>query len=206
MTATQPMTKLEMDELRNRWSPKQVQSINRQLVTGKLEQIVAPKIQVLDRMLVDLRGLPITEMIRSLSVENVSFSYCTMEAPGQFIDMTFRGCEFVGATLDTNFSKEAIDCDFSNAVLCKWLGDRFERCSFVNADFTRLNTKNVSFINCDFTESNWRKATVLHSTFDSCIWDRARFRSGSFCWSRFVGTRPDTIALGNTMMDDVIFE
>lgn len=145
-------------------------------------------------------------MVRRPVLSHFDFSFCTTVPPGQFIEVSFESCRFVGSNFErANFGSRAIGCDFSRAKLCKWLRGRYENCRFVGAEMTRIVAQELTFVRCDFTGANWRKAVATDSTFENCTWDGCKFGSGSFCSSRFVGTRPDAASLGNTMMEDITF-
>jgi uncharacterized protein YjbI with pentapeptide repeats len=206
----QKVSTLEVTRLRNRWSEEEILRVNQALAASRIGELELPRHIVNGREYVDLRGMMLIIPMRDNHFEQVDLSYCvsglSIGKVTQLLDTTFEDSRFVGARFDDmNCWVKARRCVFDTARF-HVLGDIFEECSFVNAKMNERLVSDSRYIRCDFTNSDWRTTHALHHTFINCIWSGCKFGDGSFGWSRFVGTRPDPAMLGDTIMDDVVYE
>jgi uncharacterized protein YjbI with pentapeptide repeats len=122
------------------------------------------------------------------------------------LDTKIIDCRFVGARLDEiNFRVFAHYCVFDHAKFHVF-GRCFDYCTFENAKMSKMLVTYSTYTHCDFKNSDWRNTHALGHTFINCNWAGCKFGGGSFGSSRFVGTRPDPRTLGDTLMDDVVYE
>lgn len=194
-------------QLRSRWNAELTADVNRALVSRRLDcDDRIGWVEWAARRYRDLRGISITERILDLTLDSIDLSCCTLDGAGQFDHTRFENCRFIDSKLTTNFGDIAVKCDFSGATFGNALRGEYTECRFEGAKFGKVTGREKLFTRCDFTNADWRQAVLLYSTFDHCVWKACVYGFGSFCWSKFIGTRPDENALGDTMMDGAEFE
>jgi uncharacterized protein YjbI with pentapeptide repeats len=154
----------------------------------------------------DLRGVTIQKIIANVAISNVDLSFSSLNGVGGRNHTILRHCrfekvDFSGSVLAVNASF----CDFNSAKVKEVFG-HFEDCSFVNANLNRVLSVKLHFYRCDFSKANMLNTHLFSTIFDNCKWDGCSLGKGSFAESTFIGTMPSNEQLGDTIMDDVIFQ
>lgn len=192
------MSRSELEQLKARWLAQQI-SEGQAALAGKY----ASPFPLMDDGFVDLRGLVITQIIKSAIINSVDLSGATLERFGQFGMCKFESVRFCFASLQTNLGKTFTSCDFTSANLsgAVLLGE-FTGCDFSMANLRSAKGSEVRFQKCVFVKTNFSKALLLHCLFEDCRFEECKFGSGSLSFSTFIRTAiPDD--LGNTIMEKI---
>lgn len=194
------MKKSDFDLLRERWTEQNLNEGMRFLF-GKGDAPF-PK---LDRGYEDLRGMPIREVLKRVTIADVDLSDAYVERFGQIGSYsTVKRCVFRRALLDTNVQNWISECDFTSAKMGgATLRGEFVDCDFTSANLTSVGGTEVKFVRCAFVKTNFRKAHLIHCSFEDCRFEDCKFGTGSLGGSRFVRSPIDPVTLGNTIMDHV---
>ncbi len=193
------MNKSERGKLARRWTTQQ-SNAGLAFLLGK----GAPPFQRLDDGQNDLRGLPITQVIRNATISDMDLSGATLEGFGQFGMCRVEHCCFRNSQLTTNLGHLFQACDFTSAKLTgAVLWGQFCDCDFSSANLSSASGNQTKFIRCVFSRTNFRKAHLLHCAFEDCTFEHCTFGSGSLAFSKFERSPLDLDGLGNTLIEKV---
>lgn len=200
------LSRKEINALRARWPEDELAKIAEAVLSGRLDGIEADSIIVDGVSYTDLRGIRIHDFVRSQTFERIDFSYSRIEGIGGAEHTVLRSCRLCGIDLNEMIlATSSTDCDLSYAKFHS-LSGTYTDCKFIESNLSRVQASGVQFIHCDFTNANLYHTHALRCEFENCIWDGCKLGLGSFAYSRFRGTMPTQEQLGETIMDDVIFE
>jgi uncharacterized protein YjbI with pentapeptide repeats len=181
--------------------------INRALEKKQLQLVSLSKTGDGENEKLDLRGFPVSVIVRSADLVGIDFSestWCTGAA--QMILCRVERCDFVSAVLTTNVGARYTDCDFTKANLKKAvLRGTFTRCLFAGANMGGVIANSGTFIECAFTRANLKRAHLLHCTFTACDFDAISIGMSSFGGSRFKSSRIRPEDLGDTILNRTEF-
>jgi len=195
------MNATELNKIKMRWTTDNVGQGLAALM-GKDYSPFPP----LDDGFIDLRGLPITEIVKSITINTVDLSGAVFEKFGQFAMCNFERARFGFASLGTNIGGSFTLCDFRSAKLSgAVLRGAYLDCDFSMAKLTSAMGNQVRFVKCVFVKTDFTKATFIHCSFEDCRFEECKFRSGSFAFSKFTRSPISSEDLGNTLMEKVIF-
>ena len=154
----------------------------------------------------DFRHLPLAGAPANRRIERVDLSFATDGRGGQLAQATFIDCRFDHSVIESNFGKHFERCTFVRAKLARsLLRGHYVDCDFRGADLSRCTSAEATFTRCDFSGARLVGVQWPRTVFDQCRWDDATFGSAVFTGSRFIGTRPDSRALGMALMAKVEF-
>lgn len=191
----------ELKQLKIRWD-SQMTPIGQAALLGRG---ASPFPKMVDGY-IDLRGLVITEVIKSVAIRSVDLSGASLEGFGQFGRCSVEASRFCYATLPTNLGGSFKSCDFSSAKLTgAVLRGVFEDCDFTSANLSSVRGEQVRFVRCVFIKTNFSKAELTHCSFEDCRFETCKFRSGSLAFSKFIRSPIQEDALENTLMEKVVF-
>ncbi|QDU95663.1 pentapeptide repeat-containing protein [Lignipirellula cremea] len=193
----------EIKMLRDRWSDPKTCSNAIAFIHGKGD---APFTRTAEQN-EDLRGLPVSAMLREASLEYVDMSAATLEGFGQFIECSLRQCKLVKGSFTTNLGNAFYTCDFSTATLAgAMVRGSFTECDFTKSNLTGCMGVQCRFVRCRFHQTNFRKATLIQCLFENCSFEQCKFGNGSLASSRFIDSKIAPETLGNTLMENAVFE
>jgi uncharacterized protein YjbI with pentapeptide repeats len=190
------------NKLIKRWSQSDRRRINNAIGGRQMPQDL-PIVEYDGQSYVDLRGFIFDDVIM-IDLDHFDLSYCDMRHGGPGKKIRIFDCLFVGATIWSAMGWDVKRCDFTRASLKSVnLAGHYEDCCFRDANLVNAQGYAAeSFVRCDFRGAKLCKAHLMDVTFDHCRWEGATFGSGSLAGSRFIGTRPTTEQLSNTIMED----
>ncbi len=190
----------DIEDFRSRWTSELLTAGVRSL-HGKEE---SPFGNVTDRIR-DLRGLLITQPVKSIQIDDADLTGCAVQGFGQFGYCHFARCSFCEAMLTTNLGDNFQDCDFTNANLSGGvIRGRFTDCDFTATNLSSTMGTEIKFVRCKFVKTNFRKATLTHCSFEECLFLENKCRNGSLAYSKFLRSPIDPATLGNTLMEKVV--
>ena len=202
------VTPAEIKKLKSRWSLDQLAEVSTALLgcTGVVSVECCGTHHLDGQDYSDLRGVTIQNFIANVAISNVDLSFSSLNGVGGRIHTVLRHCRFAKVDFSESvLAVKAYFCDF-NSVKIKEVFGHFEDCSFVNANLNRVLSVDLHFYRCDFSKANMLNTHLFSTIFDNCKWDGCKLGQGSFAESTFIGTMPSNEQLGDTIMDDVVFQ
>ena len=192
-------------QLRERWTDKIVQQAIDALHSKDRFPFAA--LQEANAEYIDLRGIPLPEMLKRLTIKYVDFSHSKILLNGQTLMCKLFDCRFTYAQFGTNLDNYFERCDFSRAQLQGALfRGVFKECSFVNANLARAKGNNVCFKECDFSHSKFDGTSFTWSVFENCTMSNVKFNFSSLGGSRFLNTSLMGVDLRDTLIDGTRFD
>jgi uncharacterized protein YjbI with pentapeptide repeats len=177
------------------------------LLDGKIGDAMLGVLEFGGRKYLDLRGFNLSLPLRNVKIENLDLSYLTISLAGQLSFATLRNCRLIGIDFHSNMGSHFVDADFTKSRLQRSrLRGIFEQCNFSESNMSSAEANGSSFIKCNFTNANLKKANLYSCTFSHCEFNGTYFGGGSLADSRFLGTRPTDVDLGDTIMDGSVTE
>lgn len=189
-----------MKEIVARWSNASIEIVLNQLRSGSCPSVFGE----CSNGQTDLRGLPIAQVLRRISIQNVNLQHCRTLRAGQFLDCAVTNADLSKSTLRTNLDGIFKNCVFDASRMEKSLfRGTFTDCSFHLAKMRDCSASTVTFNACDFSNADLRGGHFDSCSFIECCWDDVLFGEGSFYRSNFFKSRP--LSLGDSILDGTTF-